>query len=353
MNTVVTLNENSPLVRIVCSQCQQVILEHSGKTDTVPLMNISKPLPGVIKADAHTVPFNHFHVSTGHLDFSQSIAEGVLPQFDQFTIQKHLGSGGTGNVYLAENENKELVAIKLLHKPENPEMLEYFIREAQILFQMDHPNIVRLKGQGNFQGSPYIVMEYIKGKSLEYVLKKKRLPPLNATNIVYHVLKALKHAYQFQVIHRDIKPGNILLTSQGEVKVIDLGLCKIVDDTYNITNTGQVMGTMFYMPPEQFMDSKRVDHCSDIYATGATLYHALSGVPPYEEYSDDVQKLLEAKSKDIYIPLEERHQDIPPGLIQITKKAMAHKPKDRYSHPQEMRESLSIVYKQLAEQLSS
>ena len=263
--------------------------------------------------------------------------------FGNYTLESQLGQGAMGEVYLAiHNKTQEKVALKVLHKPDNMNLLNRFLQELTILSDLDHPNIVRLSSQGNHDGVPFIAMEYIEGTPFTEYLKAP-LAPHHSAQIIYHVLDALDYAEKFNIVHRDIKPANIMITKKGRVKVIDLGLGKVTGTSYGLTKTGDVMGTPFYMAPEQFIDIKKVDLRADIYAVGATLYHSLCAYPPYSEYKG-ISGIMTAKIRNDYIKLSERGIDLPEEIIQIVEKAMSHEVDKRYSHPSEMKKEILDFY---------
>ena len=270
-------------------------------------------------------------------------------QLDNYTVVKQLGEGGMGKVYLAvDRDSGQKVAIKILYDYLQSKWLDYFIQEAQILLELQHPNIIALQGWGNYQGYPYLAMEYITGNTLREILaRKNRLAPRHLVQLVSYVLDALHYAWQHQVIHRDIKPSNILIASNGAVKLIDFGIGKVMEESHCLTTTGRILGTAYYMPAEQLQDGKRADHRADIYAVGATLYHALSGKPPFSEYAHNVPQLVCAKIDNIYTPLAEHCPELPPQLIAIITRAMAGSPQERYASALDMKSHLLAVLPRL------
>jgi serine/threonine protein kinase len=196
------------------------------------------------------------------------------------TLQRKLGQGGMGAVYLAHHPGlNRAVAIKVLpgDLALSPEFKERFFREARLAARLEHPNVVQVHDVGEEQGVHYISMQYIEGKSLDGVLKeKKKLTVNEALAITKRVAVALSAASKLGIVHRDIKPHNILISKEGVVKVADFGLAKDEDSNRSISEPGMIMGTPYYMSPEQARGDK-VDHRSDIYSLGATLYHMLSG----------------------------------------------------------------------------
>ena len=200
-----------------------------------------------------------------------------------FRILRHLGQGGMGQVYLAEQISlKRQVALKLL-KPElaaNPTSLARFKAEAEAIAQATHANIVQVYFIGEQDGVPYMALEYVEGRNLREHLAKKGPPDVVfALSIMRQVAAALQRASEHGIIHRDIKPENILLTRKGEVKVTDFGLSRCLSGSspaINLTQSGVTMGTPLYMSPEQ-VEGRPIDHRTDIYSFGVTCYHMLAG----------------------------------------------------------------------------
>jgi serine/threonine-protein kinase len=265
-------------------------------------------------------------------------------QFGDYTILKLLGEGGMGKVYLVhDNTTNERGALKVLKKINDSKLLQYFQREAQILTQLDHPNIVKIKCYGIQKDYPYLLMEYIVGSTLSKIIQERpNLHPASVAQIGYYLLLALEYANQKKIIHRDIKPGNIFITSLGVLKLIDMGMSKALDESYQLSKTGQIIGTPYYAPYEQLQDSKHVGHRSDLYAVGATLFQTLSGKVPFIECGTSLSAILTAKASNTYKRLTDYSNQFPPKLVQIIEKAMAFKPEDRYSNATEMKESLHL-----------
>lgn len=215
---------------------------------------------------------------------------------DTFKVVGRLGEGGCGAVYRCKHLKKPgtEVAVKLL---DNMEDLQRFNREAKMMRNIKHPNVVLLLGKGVFEGRPFMTMEFVQGGSLRDLLdKRKRLTPEEAALIMLQVVCGLRAA---NTVHRDLKPENILLTKVGRrstgeaeakatkggtvVKLADFGLAKDINsDSMNLTRTGQVMGTPVYMSPEQCRNTKNVTIKTDMYAIGVMLYEMVSGKPPFD-----------------------------------------------------------------------
>ena len=208
-------------------------------------------------------------------------------QMGPYRLLRRLGVGGMGAVFLAfdGNENRQ-VAVKVLSAEHAPKqnILQRFQREGKNGTLLVHPNIVRTcdTGQDQASGLNYIVLEFIDGPSAHVLLDRSgKLQIADAVHIILDIARALEHAHKNLIIHRDIKPGNILLTPSGLAKLSDLGLAKRRDDPASITHADQGIGTPYYMPYEQAMNAKMADERSDIYALGATFYHLLTGEVPF------------------------------------------------------------------------
>lgn len=268
---------------------------------------------------------------------------------DKYKILKQLGQGSMGKVYLGiDEETNQKVAIKVMNQNGNERILDYFIREAQVLIQLHHPNIIALKKYGNFQGSPFIAMEYAEGSTLEEVLNQHPISVRYALEIVIYILDALEYVSHYHIVHRDIKPTNIIIGKNSKsIKLIDFGVGKSLEDQNNLTKTGQIVGTIYYMAPEQLQNAVHVDYRADIYAVGATLYHALANCPPFEENGSNMVRVLMAKTSNQYITLGQRGiSNLSNRLISIVEKAMAFNPKDRFNSAKEMQAELMNVYKE-------
>src|SRR5215471_5672848 len=210
----------------------------------------------------------------------------VAQLFPQMEILELIGQGGMGAVYKArEPALDRLVAVKVL-PPEagrDPAFAERFHREARALARLSHPNIVAVHDVGKAGEFYYFIMEYVDGANLRQVLHAGELTPEQALRIVPQICDALQYAHEEGIVHRDIKPENILLDRKGRVKIADFGLAKLLGrDTGNFTLTGsrQVMGTLYYMAPEQVERPLQVDHRADIYSLGVVFYEMLTGQLP-------------------------------------------------------------------------
>jgi serine/threonine protein kinase len=208
---------------------------------------------------------------------------------DKYEIFELIGEGGMSRVYKGRDRSGgELVAIKVIatDKATTPVLLKRFEQEFLTASRLDHTNIVRSFDYGRHNNTPYLVMEYVPGQSLgERIERSGRLPVQEAIDIFTQVAAALDYAHQNGVIHRDVKPDNILFTADGRVKLIDLGLIKQLATDHaadlNLTRQGQGLGTPNFMAPEQFKNAKNIDLRCDIYGLAATLYMAVTGELPF------------------------------------------------------------------------
>ena len=250
-----------------------------------------------------------------------------------FTVLDKIGKGGMGSVYKAEDPSlHRTVALKLLpaHLAADTEFVKRFQNEATAAARLSHSHLVQVYAAGEDNGSHYIAMEFVDGESLRQRLNRhKRLPPVEALAIATYVAEALRYAWnKAKIIHRDIKPDNILLSKDGEVKVADLGLAKSLQKaSVTLTTTGMVMGSPFYISPEQAQGKKDLDFHTDIYSLGCTLFHMLAGQPPFT--GDEMNVLF---YKHIHEPppdLLKLCPDCPPKVAQLVKRMMHKDPKQR------------------------
>ncbi len=213
---------------------------------------------------------------------ASKVDEQTIGDYD---IVEKIAEGGMGTVYKGRHRlTGEVVAIKMVapHMATNPTYLQRFEKEYTVARALDHPNIVRALEHGVSEGRPYLVMEFVEGESLGQRLDRvNRLPEAEAVRIITEAAQALHQAHQRGLIHRDVKPDNIMLTPDGQVKLADLGLVKEIDGDLNLTRTGRGLGTPHFMAPEQFRNAKNANVRCDIYSLGATLYMMVTGQMPF------------------------------------------------------------------------
>ena len=260
----------------------------------------------------------------------------------QYKILGHLGSGGMSSVYLAEHIlMQRRVAVKVLPRKrlEKAIYLERFIREAQAIAALDHPNIIRAYDFDHEGDIHYIIMEYFPGENLQAIVDRDKTVPFpRIVNILRQTADALSHAHAIGVIHRDVKPSNILVNQQGEVKVLDLGLALLDEQVYEgrITHIQEdtILGTADYLAPEQALDSHKVDARADIYALGGVLYFCLTGHPPFPEGSVSKRLLDHQQSEPTNILID--RPDASEDLVALCKKMMSKNPDHRQQSAKEV-----------------
>ncbi len=243
---------------------------------------------------------------------------------NRFTIEDTIGEGGMGFVYRGiDTTTNEPVAIKKLKREavvKNPEQLERFRREALILYQLNHPNMVRVYDAVTQDGDYYIVMQYVEGGSLRELLKReKKLPLYDVVTIGLDVSDALARAHRLKIIHRDVKPDNVLLTANGTPYLTDFGQAHI-SDAPGLTRPGQMIGTLNYMAPEIFV-GESADRRSDIWAFGIMLYEMLTGFRPF--MGENSAQLMTAIIKQPAPDIRKLRPDCPERVAEIIHRMLA------------------------------
>ena len=262
------------------------------------------------------------------------MADLIGQSLGRYHILKSLGEGGMAMVYKAYDTRLERdLAIKVIRVEKFRtatlrRVLQRFEREAKSLAKLSHPNIVGIIDYGKHKGMPYLVMEYLPGGTLKHRLGKP-IPYQKAAKMLVPVARALAYAHEQKIIHRDVKPSNILITQSGEPMLSDFGIAKILEteDTVDLTGTGIGVGTPEYMPPEQ-AQGKLVDARSDIYSLGVVFYEMLTGRRPYE--ADTPLAVLVKQASEPLPPPRQFVPDLPGRVEQVLLKAMAKQPEDRY-----------------------
>jgi len=252
-----------------------------------------------------------------------------------YEVVDKLGAGGMGTVYRAQDTRTgQTVALKVLHPHlgDDPDYVRRFQREAEIAKKLESPFIVRVLDSGQDGSQHYLVMEHVEGKNLAQVLQERRkLPPEEARAIAIQVALALEVAHQKGVVHRDIKPGNILITEENAAKVTDFGIARAFDST-TITKTGVFLGTLTYAAPELLAGN--ADIRSDIYSLGVVLYQMLAVRVPFE--ADTPLELIEMHRSQRPPSLERLGVRVPADLRAIVTRCLAKRPQKRYQTPSEL-----------------
>ena len=261
------------------------------------------PIPGTSNADANeTSAAQTAGQDTPSASPSKEPSKKVK-QLGDFKVIKKLGQGGMGEVYLAHQISLDRkVALKTLSKElaKREDFVRRFQREAKSMARLDHPNAVKVYAVDSISGIHFAAIECIDGQSMQdWMDDLEKLEVGDALNIILSAADALKVAHDQTLIHRDIKPDNILVTKNGVVKVADFGLAKALDDEdVSMTQSGTGLGTPLYMAPEQARNAKHVDHRTDIYALGSTLYFFLTGELPFK--GESTLELIMAKEKGTF-----------------------------------------------------
>jgi eukaryotic-like serine/threonine-protein kinase len=262
----------------------------------------------------------------------------------RYELQDIVGSGGMSSVYRARDTVLErTVAIKILHEhfSDDPEYVERFRREARALARLNHPNIVTVIDRGEFEGRQFIVFEHVEGENLkELVEREGPLPVDRALALVHQVARGLAFAHDHGVVHRDVKPHNVLIDEEGVAKVTDFGIARSLDPADGLTETGTLLGTSEYIAPEQ-ASGARVDERSDQYSLAAVLYELLTGEPPYTG-----DNFMAVAMKHIQEPVPsvcEARPDVSPRIDAIIGRAMAKRPEDRFPSTEAMMAALEAA----------
>ena len=254
-----------------------------------------------------------------------------------YQIVDQLGKGGMGIVFKAKDLSLgRLAALKFLpdSMASDEDIVKRFVREARSAARLNHPNIVTIYGVARHEGNYYIAMECVEGKPLgELIRKHGKVEVRHAVDIIRQAAEALAEAHTHGIVHRDIKPPNIMITDTGRVKVMDFGLARANYESVQLTSTGTTMGTPHYMPPEQWKDA-RVDGRSDIYSLGVTMFQLLSGKVPYHASS---ALAIMRKIFDEPTPvLTDLNSEMPPQVSDIVEKMMAKTPEERYASAEDL-----------------
>ena len=282
----------------------------------------------------------------------------VGSQINQYKILEKIGSGGQGTVYKAlDTKLNRTVVIKVLPPELTQKTANFrrFEREAQLCSQLDHPNICTIYDFHSADGVFYIAMQYVEGKNVRQLVAGRPLSLKSALSIAIQVTDALAYAHSKNIIHRDIKAGNIMVTDAGQVKILDFGLAKLLEDEQakstegldrnEITELGIPYGTATYAAPEQ-AKGERADHRSDIFSTGVLIYEMLTGIWAFQG-----KTVIDVRHQVLYgtpKPLAEmRKEPLPPQLQAIVDKALAKDPKNRYQRIGLMRDELRAVMQQI------
>jgi serine/threonine-protein kinase len=275
------------------------------------------------------------------------VARDILPAVqqalgDRFQLEREIGRGGGARVFLATTPAGERVAVKVLH----PELLvtvaaDRFLREVRLTGQLDHPNIARILETGESDWVVYYTMPFVEGPTLREALNRVRQLPIgDAVQVASQLLDALQHAHERGILHRDVKPENIII-SHGRVMLVDFGIARAIlaSAHENLTRSGTALGTCTYMSPEQVRGESDIDQRSDIYSVGSLVFECLAGRPPFQHKVDTV--VLHKVLNEPAPPVQSLRPDTPAALAAAVDRALLKEPADRWQSAAEMKRALS------------
>jgi WD40 repeat protein len=339
----------------VCAECRTAV-------DSVPADAFVTLLRAARRSAAPTTPDGSpaSHEAVTPSATTTGTTPPALADHPRYRVLELLGVGGMGAVYKAEHQLMErTVALKVINRSltDNPAMVERFRREVKAAAKLSHPNIVHAYDADQVEDTHFLVMEYVEGTSLDrLVAEQGRLPVAQACDYISQAALGLQHAFERGMVHRDIKPQNLMRTPEGQVKILDFGLARFAMETApagalltadapaptageSLTQVGTVVGTPDYIAPEQIRDAHTADIRADIYSLGCTLYDLLAGQAPFPE-GTVVQKVM-SHLHQAPRPLTELRADVPAGLAGVVGRMMAKDPAQRYATPAEVSAALT------------
>jgi serine/threonine protein kinase len=322
-----------------CPQCHTRLAQHRLPVDSLVaaarLAGTSDPLETEPELAAALAAIGRFRSPVGGMSPSGGEASDGTPGIDptcaaepeirNYRLIEKLGEGGMGTVYRAVHVHLEKTVALTIMKADrsgNPQAVSRFEREMKAIGRLEHPHIVRALDAGEEQGVYFLVMEFIAGIDLDQLIRSLGpLPVAEACEIVRQAALGLAHAHQHNLVHRDVKPSNLMLSPEGQVKVLDLGLAQFQQSTggLELTIEGQMIGTLLYMSPEQLAGAKNVDHRADIFSLGVTLYCLLAGGLP----------LTRGQPAAMLPDIRSVRGDVPPELAVLVPQLLASTPEDR------------------------
>ncbi|MCA8923882.1 MAG: serine/threonine protein kinase, partial [Planctomycetes bacterium] len=267
-----------------------------------------------------------------------------MSALDRYELLDLLGQGGMGSVYRAlDGATHESVAIKLLHSS-SPKARERMLREIRALAALNHPGIVRVRDAGTHQGSPFVVLDFVEGETLSaQIAREGPLPSYGAAELTRELAEALDHAHRQGVIHRDLKPDNVLVDPTGKPRLTDFGLStQTSDEQERLTVSGALLGTPGFLSPEQAQGQReRIGPATDLYGLGAVLYFALTGQPPIQ--GTTLPQVIAATCSERPRPPHELNPDVDRRLSKVCLRCLAKEPAQRYPDAQTVAEALEEV----------
>ena len=311
---------------------------------------VPPPDPYAVDATMRLIPVPHIAPPAAPaappVEHAPAPAPTTQRRIGKYIVQRELGRGGMGAVYLAEQPGLgREVAIKelILSAVADPVALKRFMQEAQVMARTSHPNLVQVHDLEQIGDANYIVLEFVRGKSLRDSLNQGVLPLPQTFAIMHGVLQALDYAHKRAIVHRDMKPENVLLSDEGDVKVADFGIARLMDDSgagSTATKTGTTVGTPQYMSPEQVASSK-VDGRSDLYSAGIMFYELVVGQPPFTASDADGPFTLMAKHVQAPPKPPSVHRPgLDMSLEEVILKSLSKRPEERYQTGQEFDDAM-------------
>lgn len=283
-----------------------------------------------IKA-AHHEQINNL-VKTVTCGMDEEISSRFINPLPGYELVKKIGNGSTGVILLVK-KNSQKFALKMLRQdlygnPSGKAQIERFLREAEALSKIEHPNVIKIfeSGISHNGGIPYILMEYVNGSNLTWWIKNSSLSIRKKTKILLRICSALQAIHQYGILHRDIKPGNIMLQDDMTIKLTDFGIARVLDS--NLTMTSEVIGSPAYMAPESFTDSRCTDQRSEIFSTGVLAYELFTGRKPFS--GSNIQEMVQCIKNEKPEDPTSLVPDLSAELQYLIGKMLCKKPEDRF-----------------------
>ena len=273
---------------------------------------------------------------------TSTIAGSGVTSIGRYQIVQKLGQGGMGAVYQAfDPQIQRTVALKVIstHMVDRPDLRERFFREARAAGQLSHRNIITIFDMGDHEGQPYITMEFVDGKDLDWLMRHgEPISLARKLDIIADICDGLAYAHERGIIHRDVKPANVMLAPGGQIKILDFGLARVVSS--DLTRSNMMFGTMEYMAPEQIR-AEAVDHRADIFSVGALFYELISGRRAFqaETFAATMYRILQ----EVPAPLRELSPDLPPHVAAIVERALVKSRSERYQSMPEMLRAVRVA----------